>query len=580
MKPLHLVRRFLVHAILLVGCVVFAFPFLWLVSTSSKQNDELAVFPPHWLPRVPWYSAQSPFIDGAAYDALTTPDQLDEPTWNRLRPALEEALWTRVRETLPPERLADIEAMADHEHFQPQVVRCLWTQIKEVVPERIWKEAAGPEATALAPENNPLVAFLKNSTTPELIRRAEASIVRAVGVGTLLVRDKRNAAIPMEAPSLWQAQGGATLTPDTIEGEPCQRLTYSMRETEGFPLVQTFRLPVALEAAAAEGTPAPDAPTAIQAMDIPIHCDNSWHRATVTLETGGKVYRGERPFWLDIRSWEVAELVFQKPAYRNSRAIEMKADAVAATDVADPHTYRLTLAVEKSGRLRTAWDKYIYSYRWALRYIAFDQQLRNTVILVILNVLGQLFACSLVAYAFARLHFYGRGFLFALLLATMMLPNQVTMIPQFVLWKWLGCYNTLRPLWVPAWFGSAFFIFLLRQFFMTIPKELEDAAKIDGCGFFGIYWRIMLPLAGPAMATVAIFAFMASWNEFVQPLVYLSDERLYPLSLGLSQFRQDNAAEWSMLMAASTLMMLPVIAVFFFCQRYFIQGITLTGLKG
>ncbi|MCX5670868.1 MAG: ABC transporter permease subunit, partial [Planctomycetota bacterium] len=162
----------------------------------------------------------------------------------------------------------------------------------------------------------------------------------------------------------------------------------------------------------------------------------------------------------------------------------------------------------------------------------------------------------------------------------MMLPGQVTMIPQFVLWKTLGWYDTLRPLWVPAWFGGAFFIFLLRQFFMTIPKELEDAAKIDGCGFFGIYWRIMLPLAGPAMATVAIFSFMGAWNEFVGPLVYLSDERLFPLSLGLNQFRQEQSAEWAMLMAASTQMMLPVIAVSFCCQRYFIQGVTLTGLKG
>jgi ABC-type glycerol-3-phosphate transport system permease component len=248
--------------------------------------------------------------------------------------------------------------------------------------------------------------------------------------------------------------------------------------------------------------------------------------------------------------------------------------------VTDPGTVRLTLTWQKSSRLRTLVDKYIDSYRWALRYIPFDTQLRNTVILVILNVLGQLFACSLAAYGFARLNFWGRDLLFGLLLATMMLPGQVTMIPTFVLWKWLGWYNTLQPLWVPAWFGGAFFIFLLRQFFMTIPKELEDAAKIDGCGFFGIYWRIMLPLAGPALATVAIFSFMGAWNEFVQPLVYLSDERLFPLSLGLNQFRQEQAAEWSWLMAASTMMMLPVIAVFFFCQRYFIQGITLTGLKG
>jgi|WetSurMetagenome_2_1015567.scaffolds.fasta_scaffold08210_2 ABC-type glycerol-3-phosphate transport system permease component len=580
MKPLRLARRSLVHAILLAGCVVFAFPFLWLLSTSSKQSDELAVYPPQWVPRVPTYSEQSPFVDRAAYDDLARPDQLDESAWDRLRPALEEAVWTRAREVLPPERLADIEAMADHEQFRTQIVRGLWMQLKETVPDRIWKEAADGSAGAQAPETSPLVTFARDSVTPDLARRTAGNIVRYVGIGALLVRDARNAAIPMEAPSGWQVQGGETLTPDQIEAQPCQRLNYDMRQADGFPIVQTFRLPVPLRTDPAATGAAPDATARIQALDVPFHCDYSWHRANITLETGGKVYRGVRPFWFDIRSWEVLELIFKQPAYRNSRAIVLEADPSAATDVADPRAFRLTLAVEKSSRLRTWWDKYIYSYRWALQYIAFDEQLRTTVILVVLNVLGQLFACSLVAYAFARLNFYGRGFLFGLLLATMMLPSQVTMIPQFMLWKSLGCYNTLRPLWVPAWFGSAFFIFLLRQFFMTIPKELEDAAKIDGCGFFGIYWRIMLPLAGPAMATVAIFSFMASWNEFVQPLVYLSDERLYPLSLGLSQFRQDNAAEWGMLMAASTLMMLPVIAVFFFCQRYFIQGVTLTGLKG
>jgi len=598
MKPLRLARRLTIHAILLAGCAAFAMPFLWLVSTSAKQNDELAVFPPRWVPRIPWHSDRSPFVDGAACDAMKAPGQLDERTWGRLRPAIEDALWTRVRETLPAERLADIEAMADQEQFRPQIVRGLWLQIQELVPERIWKEAAGDAAT-LAPRDSPLVAFIDLTVTPQMTSHAAEGIIRTFGIGAIAVRDVRNAVIPMENPSGWQAQGVAALSPDQIEGEKCQRLTYDLRQADGFPLAQTFRLPVALDAGAAArdttagaggdtadsgaasdgGAPSARA-LAVQAIDIPIHCDNSWHRAAITLETGGKVYRGERPFWLDIRSWQVAELVFRTPTYRNSRAIILRPDAGAATDVADPHDYRLTLALEKSGSFLTAFDKYIYSYRWALRYIAFDQQLRNTVILVVLNVLGQLFACSLVAYAFARLNFYGRGFLFGLLLATMMLPGQVTMIPQFVLWKSLGWYNTLRPLWVPAWFGSAFFIFLLRQFFMTIPKELEDAAKIDGCGFFGIYWRIMLPLAAPAMATVAIFSFMGAWNEFVQPLVYLSDERLFPLSIGLNQFRQDNSAEWGMLMAASTLMMLPVIAVFFFCQRYFIQGVTLTGLKG
>ncbi|OQA84494.1 MAG: L-arabinose transport system permease protein AraQ [bacterium ADurb.Bin236] len=204
----------------------------------------------------------------------------------------------------------------------------------------------------------------------------------------------------------------------------------------------------------------------------------------------------------------------------------------------------------------------------------------NSLYLVVLNVLGQLFACSLVAYAFARLRFYGRDILFGILLATMMLPSQVTMIPVFLIFKSFGWYDTLKPLWVGSFFGSAFNIFLLRQFFMTIPQDLEDAAKIDGCSFFGTYWRILLPLVRPALATVAIFTFMGTWNEFMGPLIYIGSQSLTPLSLGLFMFRSEHGGEWGMMMAASTLMTLPVVVIFFFAQRYFIQGVTLTGMGG
>ena len=555
--PLHILKRFGVHSALLVGCLLFAFPFLWLVSTSFKQRDEVAIFPPRWIPRIPWYAEQSPFIDGQTYDPMDAPDQMSDANWKRLRPDIERVLWAAFTAKSDPERLRAAESMADGSYFRPQILDGMWLQSRELVPEEMWKS---PDA---------LPDFLARSATAEMVERAWINVVRQLAVGKLKIRHISNDPLTPESTSGWQTVGPVTLLADTqIESEACRTLRYDLREADAFTLTQTLHLPA--------GTTVRD----LQAVGIPIHCDASWHRLEVTIESGGLTFRAERPMWMDIRSWQEAEYVFQRPDYTGSRSIVFVADPAAPSDVTDPGTVRLTLTWQKSSRLRTLVDKYIDSYRWALRYIPFDTQLRNTVILVILNVLGQLFACSLAAYGFARLNFWGRDLLFGLLLATMMLPGQVTMIPTFVLWKWLGWYNTLQPLWVPAWFGGAFFIFLLRQFFMTIPKELEDAAKIDGCGFFGIYWRIMLPLAGPALATVAIFSLMGAWNEFVQPLVYLSDERLFPLSLGLNQFRQEQAAEWSWLMAASTMMMLPVIAVFFFCQRYFIQGITLTGLKG
>jgi ABC-type glycerol-3-phosphate transport system permease component len=170
--------------------------------------------------------------------------------------------------------------------------------------------------------------------------------------------------------------------------------------------------------------------------------------------------------------------------------------------------------------------------------------------------------------------------MFGLLLATMMIPGQVVMIPQFMIWKSMGMYNTWGPLFLGSLFGSGFFIFLLRQFMLTIPNDLEDAAKIDGAGYLAVWRMVMLPLIKPALAAIAIFQFMGSWNDFFTPFLYITSKELMPISLGLYMFKDARGAEYGMLMAASTMMVVPIIALFFFAQRYFIQGVTLTGLKG
>lgn len=207
------------------------------------------------------------------------------------------------------------------------------------------------------------------------------------------------------------------------------------------------------------------------------------------------------------------------------------------------------------------------------------QPLWNTVYVTLLTIIGTVLSSSLVAFAFARLRWPGRDVLFVVLLATMMIPPAVTMLPVFLIFRSLNWIDTLKPLWVPALFGSAFNVFLLRQFFMTIPNDLEDAAKIDGCSYFRIYWTIMLPLIKPALAALTIFAFMGSWNNFMGPLIYISSPEKMTLAYALQLFQGAHGGEPAMMMAAATLVMLPVLAVFFFTQRYMIQGVTLTGLK-
>jgi len=227
----------------------------------------------------------------------------------------------------------------------------------------------------------------------------------------------------------------------------------------------------------------------------------------------------------------------------------------------------------------------IVRFRWANYTQAwssapFNRFLINTLIVTITCIIGEVLSCSLVAYSFARLRWPGRDVLFVVLLATMMLPRPVTMIPVFLLFRRFGWINTLFPLTVPTYFAvSGFYVFLLRQFLLTIPFELEEAARIDGASSFTILWRILMPLCKPILAAIAVFAFIANWNEFLTPLIYLSSIEKQTLALGLRVFQGTYGSYLNLLMAASTVVLLPVLVIFFFAQRYFVRSITLTGMK-
>jgi multiple sugar transport system permease protein len=215
------------------------------------------------------------------------------------------------------------------------------------------------------------------------------------------------------------------------------------------------------------------------------------------------------------------------------------------------------------------------------RTITFVTYVTNTLLVAVLAVLGTVLSSALVAYGLTRLRWRGRDALFAVTLATMMIPFPVLMVPLYSVFRTLGWIGTLLPLWAPAFFGSAFSIFLLRQFFMTIPQELSEAARIDGCSEFQIFWRVILPLARPALSVVALFHFLFVYNDFLGPLLFLTEPQTFTMALGLQQYQsQSGGSEWHLLMAASAMLVAPVIALFFFAQRTFIEGISTTGLKG
>ena len=222
----------------------------------------------------------------------------------------------------------------------------------------------------------------------------------------------------------------------------------------------------------------------------------------------------------------------------------------------------------------------IDNYVDATNAIPFWRYLYNSFMYTVFATIGSVLSNTFIAYGFARVRWRGRNVVFIIVLATMMLPFQVRMIPLYVLFARLGWLNTFLPLIVPNFFGNAFYIFLMRQFMMTLPRELDDAARIDGASERGSFWRIAVPLSKPAILTVAIFEIIFTWHDFIGPLVYLRHPTSYTLSIGLQLYFTQYGAEWGLLMAAAAMFTLPMVIIFFFAQRAFIEGITLTGLKG
>jgi multiple sugar transport system permease protein len=266
----------------------------------------------------------------------------------------------------------------------------------------------------------------------------------------------------------------------------------------------------------------------------------------------------------------------QRVLLRDSRPGERLIEAADAGGPTQPR-WVSEAAVKPLRRIRF----HTHNYAAAWTAAPFTRFTLNTLFITVCCILGQVLSASLVAFAFARLRWPGRNLLFLLMLATMMLPSEVTMIPTYLIFRSLGWIDTFLPLIVPSFLGGgAFFIFLFRQFYLTLPRELDEAAWVDGCSSFGIYWHILLPLCKPILVTIAIFSFVGHWNDFLTPLIYLNSAEHFTLAVGLRFFQGEYDTDMHLLMAASTLVLLPILVVFLIGQKYFVKSIVLSGIKG
>jgi ABC-type glycerol-3-phosphate transport system permease component len=549
---MKILRALLTYGLLIVGSLVFVWPFLWMAATSAKLDRELFGETLRLLPQRPIPRPHSPYVDDRLFDDLRGP-------------RLEEAL-KMIEQDLATQEYEwpnDLERSA----MLPQTARSIYAKLLNILPAETWKLPGDQLRTSLIAQID-----------PAMIHEVVAQLRRVVCLGALRAESyeqEEDLLVPAErAATSWQlgGTGHAQLIQAGTPNEPYAELKYDFSKGDTITLSQTFHTTFPLER--------------LHRLQLSLRYDDTWHALQLFVEQNGQRYRAARALPLSDHEWVVDTWQERGPDDRPTKVKTWTLlERMGTSPITAPNEIKITLELQRANQLEAWLAKIGRNYRLTFDQIPFWRYVGTSLFLVILNLVGTLLSCSLVAYSFARLQWPGRNVCFALLLATMMIPTQVTMIPQFLIMQKLGWYNTLQPLWVVSFVAPAFYVFLLRQFLKGIPRDLEDAARLDGCGFLRIYWHIMLPLVRPTLAAIAIFTFLATWNEFMAPLIYLADQRLYPLSFGLYAFQVQvsnpgTAKGMGMVMAGSLLMTLPVIAIFFFAQRYFLRGVTLTGMKG
>lgn len=552
-------QSLLLHAALISGSVVFALPFVWMVGTSFKLDKEIQTERISIMPRAPQPRPVSPYVDDRQF-AIERPERVGRHRWDGwMSGAVADVLGAVVDAWNDPR-----EPGLDADTLRSQLVAGVFQRVRNILPPAIWESDESTFRQALAA-----------AARPEHVEGAFEAAYRYAALGKVLLKDRQyrihdlTAATPIE--QLWSVTSGdVRIVPRMEADRPVAVLAYDLREKGGFELTAMLPLPVPL--------------SDFKRLDLSLRRDETWHELRVLVEAGGRLLRAASPKYLGDDTW--TDQSYQEPSHDDKsltprRYILLHEVARGPQYDHGPDRMKLRIEIKRSSTAEAYWAKSTENYRRVFDEVPFWRYLSTSAFLAIMNIVGGAVSCSLAAYALARLRWPGRELCFYLVLATLMIPPQITMIPSFVIYRYLGWYNTLAPLWAPSWLGiNAFGIFLLRQAMKGIPRDLEDAARIDGCGFLRTYWHVAMPLMKPTLAVISVFTFLYVWNDFLGPLIYVNDQRLYPLALGLFSFLAGRENQFAWIMAGALVMTVPVVLIFFFAQRYFIQGVTLTGVKG
>jgi multiple sugar transport system permease protein len=551
----YVVSRGWVHLVLITFIALFLFPFAYMVATSLKTDEEL--HHATWLPAIPRFEPTSPRIRES--EPALKPAEAPSDRWEAALPKLRQLTREAVdRGMLPPGGNA-----VDLEKYRATATEYLINQIVPRLNQELWVGETSKllEAYKLALLPKEVDDALNDRLARFELRGLQA---RSLDAHIYIVTAGEDVA------ATWKIESGEAHFEKQKEST---LLRYHFGSSSDEPIVLSCAFDY------------PADPQRLHKLMFAVRPDDSWNQVDATLDFAGRHWVSAKTKYLGTSRPE--SILFQPPSFDDTtdrKRIWVPIGAQSELPAgADPKHGVLRITITPSSTLGAIWGKVRRNYDRVFESIPFWRYVANSLTIVLLATAGTLLSSSFVAYAFARLNWPGRTVAFALLLSTMMLPAQVTMIPSFMIWRAVGWYNTLTPLWLPAWFGVAFFIFLMVQHMRTIPRELEEAARIDGASPVRTWAQIILPQTKPALAAIAIMVFMASWNDFMGPLIYLRDQAKFPLSLGLYAVRLDTpegGTDWTLIMAGNVLMTAPVVAVFFLFQRYFIQGMTMSGMKG
>ena len=557
--------------LLLVGAAFCTMiPMLWLLTSSFKTANEIFAVPIQLFPSFPPRVASSPYIVKNVYRDIERPEAIAETAWETLAPELKQVIWIQAKAHAAAN--AQLSNYVPSEELQAEIVAGLWQQLVAGLPDEVWNGT-----------RDSIVAAAQEAIIPEAVDTIWGSVYREVAVGAIQIEDlnfNRSAIEPIE----WHAGPGTHIRTST-DLQTAANVSYEFRDDKTVRMTTLINSPIPVER--------------IRRIILPVRGDASYHHLDlnvyVLLPTIGNhsiTYQPTRPFILESALWKDAiwrlhgtpgELESSHIPMEQTAADPLTESEIEEIEIGNSSSYLhrillLQLTIYQPNYLSIVWDKFTSNYRNLWKTVPYNRYFINSVFIATASTLLTLFFCSLGGYAFAKYDFRGQKILFGILLASMMVPFQVLLVPLFGLMYDIGWLNSYKAIIIPFSVG-AFGVFLMRQFIVSIPSELLDAARIDGCSEFGIYYRVVLPIIKPALGALTIYSFLGSWNGYLWPLIILRDEAKYTLPIGLANLVGIYRQDYGMLMAGTLLSLMPIVILFLAMQREFVQGITLGSVK-